>query len=368
MLTVLHVLEAVNAGCARHVTDLVVHVEGVRHVVAVPARRAGDVTDTEAVPRMRAAGAEVHLVDMRRLPPHPRNAAAWVTLARLARAVRPDVVHGHASVGGALARVLPVPARVVWTPNGVLTHPLVVATERVLARRTDVIVAVSPGEAQLLARLRIQPRGEIRTIRNGIDLTRAADGTDLRAMLGVPPGTPLVGSLGRLVPQKAPLDVVEVFRRVATQRPDVHFVLIGDGRLAAAVDAAVASWDVHGQVHRIPELPRAARVLGQLQAFVLMSHYEGAPYAPLEAMREGAPVVLTDVVGSADTVAAGDSGFLVERGDSEAAARIVLDIVDKEAMSSAVAKRAEARLVAHHDVRAMADAHRRLYEGLVDRP
>ena len=368
VLTVMHVLEALGAGCARHVTDLVTHVDGVRHVVVVPPQRPGDETDPQAAERMRAAGAEVHVVDMRRLPVHPRNAAAFVALRRLGAHVGPDVLHGHASIGGALARLAAPPgAAVLWTPNGLMTAAPVVAAERVLRRRTDVAVAVSPSERDLLVRLRIARPEQVVMIRNGIDVAPSADGPDLRALAGVPPHARVVGMVARLAPQKAPLDFVAAARLVAEQLPDIHFVLIGDGRLARDVDAAVAEWDTTDRFHRIPALPGAARVLGQLDVFVLTSRYEGGPYAPLEAMREGTPVVLTDVVGARDTVSDGETGLLVRPGQPGQTAQAILRLLTKQELAAAIVKRSRDWLVEHCDVRRMAADHQALYERLVRR-
>lgn len=366
MLTVLHVLEALTGGASRHVADLVSNVRSVEHVVVVPPERIGDVTDHRAVAQMREANARVHVVDMRRMPLHPANARALAAVSTLARTEAIDVVHGHSSIGGVIARLV---ARrhhlpVVYTPHGVMPNRAVIAIERRLARHTDAIVAVSPTEAELLTRLRIARDEQLVLIPNGIDITPVADGTDLRALVGIPPDVPVVGTIARLVSQKAPLDFVEVCRLVAQARPDAHFVLIGDGKLSDEVDAAVAVWDKDGRFHRLRALPNAARVLGQLDAFVLTSRYEGAPYAALEAMREGAPMVLTRVVGSTDLVSHGETGFLCEAGDLVGMSKSIQDILDNEKKSALITKRARQFLVSAYDVRGFGVAHKLLYERL----
>jgi len=366
MVRVLHVLEALTGGTSRHVADIVANARATAHIVVVPPERVGDVTDHRAVEQIKAARGTVLVIDMRRMPVHPANAAALAAVTRLVETERVDVLHGHSSIGGVIARVAARRHRrpVVWTPNGVMTSRSVLAVERMLARRTDAIVAVSPSEAELLTRLGIARGGQLLMIPNAIDVTSAADGTDLRALTGIPAGAKIVGSIARLVPQKAPLDYVEVCRLVSESRPDVHFVLIGDGKLAADVDAAVARWDRDGRFHRLRALPNAARVLGQLDAFVLTSRYEGAPYAALEAMREGAPMVLTRVVGSADLVSDGETGLLCEGGDLAGMAKSIRDILDSDKKSDLLAKRARDLLVTSYDVRGFGKAHDELYERL----
>ncbi len=367
-MRVLHVLEAIEAGCARHVTDLVTHLTDVEHVVVTPAERIGGYTDRRAVPAMRAAGADVRLVDMRRSVTAPHNARAVLSVAGLVRSLRPDVVHGHASIGGVVAR-LAARARpgtaCVWTPNGVLEHPAVVAVERRLARLTDRIIAVSPSERDRLRRLRIGRADDVVVIPNGIELVDPDEpAPDLRSVCGLPPAAPLVGCVARLSEQKGINVVLAAFRRVAQEVPDARFVLIGSGPLAGFVREQTAGWD---RFVWLDGLQDARRVLGQLDVFVLLSRYEGAPYTPLEAMWAGAPVVLSDVTGNRDAVADG-SGVLVPPEDAGAAADAVVRLLDDRPGRERLIEAGRRTVAQRFDVRGMAAATGAVYEQLARAP
>ena len=379
MTVVLHVLEALEGGTARHVTDLVRNVTGVTHHVAVPPRRTGGTTDTLAVPDMEAAGATVHRVDMRRLPTSSRNLAALVALRRIVGRVGPDIVHGHSAVGGALARLAtaappssPAGRRVrrVYTPNGL--HPSVVAMnlERGLGVLTDRLIAVSRSEAVVVAARDLVSPERIATIPNGIDLAASPgdDGpppVDLRHLLGLPGDAPLVGFVGRLVPQKAPEIFVEAVALVRGERSDVHAVLIGSGRAEEAVRALVKERGLTGSVHLIPYLPRAAQVMDQLDVLLLPSRYEGCPYTVLEAMRAHTPVVLSDAVGNRDLVTDGMTGRLVRQGHAGETAAAVCDVLRDREAAALRADAARAYLAEHHDVRRIAAATFEVYAGLL---
>lgn len=366
-LTVLHVVEAIVGGVARHVTDVVVFTEGVHHHVAVPMRRPGWQTDYGAEVTMREAGAVIHRVEMRRLPVHPVNSRAFVQLSRLIGALRPDVVHGHSAIGGALARTAGWrgPAARVYTPNGLLTSRLAVAAERLLGHRTDRLIAVSQSEAALVSDLKLVPAERLTVIHNGVDLApRSSPQRDVRADLGLAHGTPLVAFVGRLDPQKAPEVFVRACARLARRRADVHFLAVGAGPLEAMVTAEVASGLLEGRWHHLSALEGVGRLMGQFDLLALPSRYEGLPYVALEAMREGTPVVATDVVGSRDVVTDGTTGFLVPPEDPEALAvamERVLDDPDLRAQLSA-GSRAAAR--DRFDVRRQAAAHADLYRRL----
>lgn len=362
---VLHVLEALETGCARHVVDLVTHVPGVEHHVAVPRQRVGGVTDTNAVARIEAAGGCVRTVEMRRSPLDRRNGTAVVALRRILTELRPAVLHGHSSIGGALARTAALRRGVAcaYTPNGLAAGRWPSAAERVLGHRTDRLVAVSPSERDEMLRRRLVPADRIVVIPNGIDVDPPPP-ADLRALAGIAEPGPIVATMGRLARQKAPEVFVAACAAVAAARPDAHFVHIGDGPLADEVAAAVAAAGIGARYHRLAVVPDASRYLPSVAAFVLTSRFEGGPYAPLEAMRAGVPVVVTDVVGARDCVEDGRTGLLVAPDDPAATAAAVLRVLGDHGLAGRLTTAASGALRARFDVAAMGGAHAELYHRL----
>lgn len=360
---VLHVLEAVSSGTSRHVVDLVQHVRDAEHHVAIPPRRSVGVSDDTAAARLREAGAQVHVVDMRRLPVHPVNAVAELRLHALVRRVRPDVVHGHSAIGGALARALPGRAARVYTPHGFPQGRASLAVERILGRRTDVLVAVSPSERSFALEHALVPEARCVVIPNGVPLDGSPTPGRLRSLAGVPAGAPLVGSVGRLDPQKAPLDLLATWRLVAAQHPEAWFVLVGDGTLRAEVEAAAADLP---RFVLLPHVDDVRSAVGDLDVFVLLSRYEGGPYVALEAALGGVPLVLSDVVGNRDVVEEG-SGVLVPVGDPGSAAAAVLGLLADPAGARALAAAMHGRLVERFDVQRQAERHAELYRSLLAR-
>lgn len=366
---VLHVLEALEGGTARHVLDVVSHVDGVQHHVAVPSVRVGGVTDRQAAGRLRDAGATVHFVEMRRSPVTVANGRAVLALRGIVHGASVDLVHGHSSIGGALARLLATATRrpCVYTPNGLATGRGAILVERVLARRTARIIAVSPSEARLLARLDVASGDQVVVIPNGVTLDPPDPGSvaDVRSLVGLPPAVPLVGTIARLVPQKAPERFVALAANVHGRNRDTHFVLIGDGPQRDDIARLVHAAGLDEHVHLIPELPDAAATLGQLDVFVLASRFEGGPYAPLEAMRAGTPVVLTDVVGNRDVVEPGRSGFLVAEDDPSALADTVRDLLLDPELRAKVGAAGAQRVRDRFDLAKTGPALREVYGSLV---
>jgi glycosyltransferase involved in cell wall biosynthesis len=369
-LRVLHVVEAIEGGLARHVAQVVHHVPAEHHV-ALPSERVGGFTDSTAVATMVAAGAHLHVTAMRRSPMNVRNAAAIARVRALIRTVRPDLLHGHSSIGGAAARLAAVgtgTAR-VYTPNGLLTSAGALAIERRLGRLTEAFVAVSETEAELAELRGLVPPDRIFVIPNGIELDDPGPPViDLRARLGIDVSTPLIGTVSRLAHQKAPEVFVQACGRVAAAFPDARFVLVGEGPLARLVAAEIADTKLDGRMLHLPGVHGAPTLMRQFDVFVLASRYEGGPYAPLEAMRSGTPVVVTDVTGSRDTVEDGRSGLVVPPDDPDALAAAMGRLLANPDLRSRLAEGGRARLARRFDVRVMADSLCNLYQTLTSLP
>jgi glycosyltransferase involved in cell wall biosynthesis len=235
----------------------------------------------------------------------------------------------------------------------------------VLARWTARIIAVSPSEADLLRDRRIASGARVVVIPNGIEVDVPSADADLRSRIGVPADAPLVGTVARLVPQKAPERFVALAAALHHRRPDAHFVLIGDGVLRAEIDRAVAADGIASWFHRVAGVPDAATVAAELDVFVLTSRFEGGPYAPLEAMRAGTPVVLTDVVGNRDVVEHGISGFLVPEHPLDGLVRAVDDLLTDPARRAEIGAAGRARVRDRFDVRKTGGAVARVYGSLV---
>jgi glycosyltransferase involved in cell wall biosynthesis len=256
----------------------------------------------------------------------------------------------------------------VYTPNGLLPARAAVAVERALGPLTDAFVAVSETEAQRARRLRLARPERVTVIPNGIEVEQSDPASlDLRAELGLDPSTPLVGTVGRLSPQKAPEVFVRACAMVNRELPEARFVLIGDGPLAPVIDREVATAGLGGRFCHLRGLLGATTVMSQFDVFALASRYEGGPYAPLEAMRAGTPVVLTNVVGNRDTVEDGRSGILVPPDDPGALAAAMLRVLSDEHLRKKLAEAGQARISTRFDVRMMAGRLTALYQSFANK-
>lgn len=167
---VLHVVEAVATGTLRHVLDLVRFAPEIDHVVAMPSHHLGEPT-ASAMAAAEAAGALVELVEMGRFRAPHRHLLALGALRRTIMRVRPDVVHGHSSIGGAMARLATLGAGIptVYTPHALTRSRWTLAVERILRERTARLIAVSESEREFAIARRVARPDQAITIPNGLD-------------------------------------------------------------------------------------------------------------------------------------------------------------------------------------------------------
>lgn len=163
---------------------------------------------------------------------------------------------------------------------------------------------------------------------------------------------PIVGTVGRLAPQKGHEALLEAARLV----PEAQFVVVGDGELRGRLEAQSGE-NVHftGARDDVPEL------LASFDVYAQPSLYEGLCVAVLEAQAAGVPVVATPVGGMRDTVVEGETGLVVPVGNAHALAAAVRRLLDDRALGERLAAEARDRVRARYTERRMIDETLALY-------
>ncbi len=233
-------------------------------------------------------------------------------------------------------------------PERLLSEGLSGKANAFLARRlyprADGIVAISRRMAADLASFLGLPEDRISTINNPYDIDRArelaaltADGIDAGSH-----GRRTVVAMGRLIPLKRFGDLLESFAAVASTRPDVDLVILGEGPERRTLEDRAAELGLSGRVSLPGFDANPYRTLSAASAFVLSSETEGFPNAVIEALALGIPVVSTDCVsGPREILAPGSdwrrnlpAGYGVE----EAAFGLLVPVGDTAAMATALAR------------------------------
>jgi len=306
---------------------------------------------------------------------------ALLALARLMRVFRPSIVHTHTAKAGFLGRLAAVATRVpvvVHTYHGhVLSgyfgrreEALYRNLERLLARASDALVAVSESVKADLVRQRVAGPGSIQVVPLGLELgPLAADlpRGGLRETVGVPQHAPLVGMVGRLVPIKDVPTFLDAARFVCQQVPDARFAVVGDGEERAALEARRRGLGLEERVSFHGWQRNMASVYGDLDVVVNTSLNEGTPVALIEALAAGRPVVATRVGGTPDLLADGAHGRLVPPRDPQALAAAIVEVLQAPGPANERACAGQRHVLAHHSAERLIDDMDRLYRELLSK-
>lgn len=267
------------------------------------------------------------------------------------RSYKPDIVHTHASKAGALGRYAAYKEKVpviVHTFHGHVFHSyfgtlktqLYKWVERYLARRSDVIIAISPLQKQeLVEKHKITAAHKVRVIPLGFDLDRfnedkSAKRQNFRTKYDVAEDELAVGLIGRLAPIKNHTGFLKSVHLAAQKtNQKLAVFIIGDGELRKEIEEEANQLAANTPNLRFiftSWIKDVAGILPGLDLVALSSFNEGTPVSLIEAQAAGVPVISTDVGGVRDIVSQNETGLIVGLFEVESYADGLLNLINNK--------------------------------------
>ena len=297
---------------------------------------------------------------------------ALKTLYEEMRRFRPHIVHTHTAKAGVLGRVAARAARVpatVHTFHGHLLHGYfsprvtraVVQTERTLARSTSRLVAVGEQVRDDLLAAGIGRPAQYVVVPPGIHLPPMPSRAEARAVLELPPESPVIVLVARLTQIKRPERFLAVAAALHARHPDAVFVVVGEGDLLPGLVASAGP-----NVRFLGWRGDVERVYAAADLVVLTSDNEGMPVSLIEAALCGVPAVSTRVGSAGEVVLDGRSGLLCAPDVSEltgAVDRLLADAPLRLDMGRAAAAHAAAAFGRERLVADTEDLYRQIVRG-----
>ncbi|MGH2554327.1 MAG: GNAT family N-acetyltransferase [Actinomycetota bacterium] len=297
-----------------------------------------------------------------------------------------DLIHTHTPKAGVMgriaARLAGVPC-IVNTVHGLYARPEdrarlripILALEWSAARFSDLEMYVSREDLDWARRIRLVPRERSLLLGNGIDLSRFDPAAvppervgQLRGELGLPVGTVVVGTVGRLVAEKGYRELFTAASRVRARFPHVRFLAVGDvdpEKPDSLADAEIAqakgSFVFAGWREDVRDL------LALMDVFVLPSRREGLPLSSLEAAAMAKPLVLTDIRGCREVARDGIEALFVPPRSPDGLASAISTLVQDAEMREQIGQAARARARELFDERTIGDRLVACYRKLLAR-
>ena len=325
----------------------------------------------EYVPVIEGEGISFHQVPFtRRMAPFS-DLISLVTLIRLFRSEKFDVVHVHTPkgsfIGSLAAFITRTPVR-FYTIHGFYFHPDMPAYkarfyrffEFLTSRFVDHAFTVNREDRATAIRLGYYPEERITYLGGGIDLSQfipfersSSRRAEIRRSIGFTTGDRIVGFIGRLVKEKGLVELFKAYKSLKERMPNLRLLIVGpmDPDKGDAISPSIASHmgveDVvfAGMRLDVPDM------LSVMDVFVLPSYREGFPQSLMEASAMGIPVVTTNVRGCREAVEEGRTGIIVPVRDSSCLAEAIHTILTNPVLARRMGEAGRRKALAEFDER-----------------
>ncbi len=331
-------------------------------------------TDGEMIRRLRSEGIECRVIPTET----PFDVRVYPKVMKLISEINPDIVHYHGSRAGTNTLI---PAKikgrpVIYTVHGWSFHTGTSAgvqtgrilAEKFLARLTDIIVCGS--EADINDGKKELNVDKFRLIHNSIDTSRfvpAPKNEKVLNELGLKENDYTVCSMARITFQKDPLTFIRAAKIVREERPQIKFLMIGDGELKEEVIAEARKLNIYDSVIFSPFRTDVKDVLASVDVFVLPSLWEVIPLALLEAMAMEKLCIATNIKGTTEALVHKENGLLFNPGKPEELAEQIIAAYDDKDLSLKLRKNARETVVKSFDLKKLVRANETLYSDISEK-
>jgi glycosyltransferase involved in cell wall biosynthesis len=328
---------------------------------------------------IEALGIAVYSTRMKAGRPSPLG--LW-RLIKLIRRIKPDLILGwmyHSCLAAQLAKTFSAPrVPVVWSIHYSISS---LATEKSL---TAAVIRICGLLSRLPAKIvHVSRAGQTQheplgyhnenscVIPNGIDVQEFVPSPEarrsVRAELGIPQDSLLIGVIGRYHPVKDHANFLKAAGLISEAHPETHFVLIGRGvdNANEALSKLIHQLGLAERTHLLGERRDTSRLAAALDIFSLSSSYgESCPNVIGEAMACGVPCVVTDI-GDAVWIL-GETGQVIPPRDAHALAAAWKDMIELGSENRrALGLLARSRVADHFPIQAVMARYEDLYEAVL---
>ena len=245
--------------------------------------------------------------------------------------------------------------------------------EEGMLSRARKIIAVSNFTKWELTNYYKIPAHKIQVIHNGVDIKKfqpAVDKRKVKVAMGLNPDDLAIVSVGRLYARKGLFTLIESMPDVIKKFPKAKFIVSGKGQSDEMhkLNAHAERLGVRGNIvftgytpdRELPKLYQAADV------FAFSTFYEHHPFAVLEALATGLPVVTTTVGGIPETIDSGKNGYLVEPFNPRQFSEKILRLLENPAEAQEMGKKARQTVEQQLDWRIVVKEAMKVYDKVLE--
>jgi len=271
------------------------------------------------------------------------NISLFRSACKLVRKHNINIVQSHGYKSHLIALYLKIFERIKWvsfvhgwSKENIKMH-IYSATELILVRFSDIVVAVSPSIQKVLKKWFV---GNVLTILNAIDkneIPGKIGGIEQRRRLGIDDSEFVIGTIGRLSPEKGHKYLIEAIGKINHEK--MRLLIVGDGPLKNDLQKLCNDFQLNDVVVFCGYDKNIRDYYESLNILVLPSLQEGLPNVVLEAMVLNVPVISTDVGGVREIIIDGYNGWVIKSGNTLSIVAKLNELINNKKLIENVASR-----------------------------
>ena len=381
-------------GAQKYIYEIATHLNPDKYKITVAAGIQGN-NKHSLLSRLRKKGIKTYLIKHLKREINPYyDLRAFFEIEQLIKTEKPDIIFLNSTKAGFLGSMaahcsklkIPVIYRIGgWAfnePKSYLIKKFYLLTEKISAPWKDIIINNSKFEKDQAIKLGIKPKKEIVTIYNGIDFNQEifleknkAKNILLKKIKKIKPEIELldkkiVGTIANLYFNKGLISLIEAAEQLFYSpylRKNLDFIIIGQGRQEKHLRKLIKKYDLENDVFIINDLPNASRYLKAFDIFVLPSLKEGMPWAVLEAMTAGLPIIATKVGALPEMLISNSKqyGFLIKPNQPKHLAEAILNLIHNSKFRKKMGKLAQKQVKEKFNLEKMVESTEKTIQSLL---
>ncbi|OAO76721.1 glycosyltransferase family 4 protein [Anoxybacillus flavithermus] len=326
----LYICEAMGGGVRRHLLDIIENIDlGSYDIHLIYGKNRADKIFLNSLPSLKQKG--IYLYELKELDREislKKDSKALIKIIKIINSINPDIVHCHSSKAGALGRAaayLCGVKNIIYTPHAYmaqspnLSHKKMkfyVGLEKLFSKITKVTINVSEGERQFALQNGIVTTNNSTVIYNGISIKDKYKKIRKNNRI-------IIGTVARLSEQKDPITFYNIAKNIVSKYDSVDFRYVGDGPFYEILKNKIEKDNLQKRIQLVGFKNNISDELAEFDIFITTSLYEGMPYALIEALSEGLPIVGTNVTGNNEIIFENINGYLFNIKDVNGAVQIL---------------------------------------------
>ncbi|MFA3784116.1 glycosyltransferase family 4 protein [Melioribacteraceae bacterium 4301-Me] len=357
--------EAKIGGGQQHLLWLTQRLDKSKFDVEVACEKSGYLVD-----ELNKIGVKVHPLKISNRP----NIFSLIKTYQLIKKISPDILHTHGGTAGFYGRLAAIKnfkGAVIHTYHGIhylnfdkpLQKKIYTVIDKFLLKFTHCTICVAKNDFELGMKYGIVRKEKSAVIFNGVDIDQFTQSNQIEKStikLKIS-NTTIIGSVGRLHPQKGYEYLIKASEDVIKNYQNVRFVIVGDGELRNDLELLAKKSKVENYFTFLGSRTDIPSLIKQFDIFVLPSLWEGLPLVLLEAMASKKPIVATNVNGITEIIENGKEGILIPPKNYQALSKAIIHLLNNKQLCEQLAEQAFKKVSREFSLNKMINETEKIY-------